>query len=336
MLDMSVDLLERKTPSFRLPTNRKQAEIYTGFWRKNRILVRALRRIHQLHDGLSGDSAHLLKSEERRVGDLLDIIKFIQDSCQKGGSFCMFHKANLHYPDMGHDVDLLIEEKGRSMEPQIVDTLGLQPDQTSLSNTLARKSGYCRPEGELTIEIHRDRLGQVGEHKGVLDALKGKAREVDVGGVKIMVPGPEDMLIIQSIQRIFMHRSVRLSDVIFSRSCLRSRNFDCGLLRERAKQWGVWVGVKTYLRMVLWFCECQHLPIPLPFVLRRELSSPQRRYQWGETLMQVPSRDSLAAYLALFLGKALSWNIGSCLRLSFLPIVAGHALMKRIPVIGGR
>lgn len=186
--------------------------------------------------------------EKIRISESLDLMGRISAICRRRGERFVFTKAFQHLPDMGHDVDLLTE--GSAIDCDFAAELGAVSESGSLSNAVAGKRSYSIPGAGSPLEVHGGRLGQVGEHVELARLVLDRGTDRAVGPLILRGPSREDGLLIQVVQRMYCHFSLRLSDIVHARNLLTGEELDWNRIEKDARQAGILEGVRTHLSIL--------------------------------------------------------------------------------------
>ena len=211
--------------------------------RKNVLVVRTWELLCK-KGGTPGDEfARVAEEENERIGATIDLIEAVGEVCEDARIPFMFTKAFSHYPDMGHDVDLLVLDHAGDADQIIAGRIRMHPASSSLVNKVAGKTDYAVDGYPSPLEIHHGRLGQVGEHRAYAESLLQRRRPIKISGITTYVPRREDEVIIQVLQRVYAHRSMRLSNVIGVIQTIRE-SLDWDYIISTTQELGVFEGLR--------------------------------------------------------------------------------------------
>lgn len=230
--------------------NEMQWDVFFRLARKNVILVRIHDRLEQLGI-LQGTAFREAAIKEReRIDSTIDLIGQVSEICAQEGTPFVMTKAFQHYPDMGHDVDLFVSDQSQFADHVLIKRLGLTPGKNSILNRIAGKTSYeCRGSSS-PLEIHHGRLGHLGEHNVFPLELVRNRQLLTIAGISTYVPCPEDQLILQTIQRIYGHFVIRISDVVQSVKLIQKEALNWDYIIRTARKIGVLSGLVYYLDFV--------------------------------------------------------------------------------------
>lgn len=160
----------------------------------------------------------------------------------------MVIKTGDHFPDQGHDIDLLLADNGDTAERIMREELGASRLERSVSEVLSAKSNWrCGPT---TVEMHVGRLGQVGEHRRLAEEIFGHRRQARIGSLDASVPSAEGRMILAMLQRIYRHFNFRICDVINVASLVEDESLSWETLWRLCRESGVDHGVGLGIAMV--------------------------------------------------------------------------------------
>lgn len=221
--------------------------------RKNVVLVRLQDRVGV---GPRWAELHAAAEEERvRVGRCAELIGEITAICERGGIRHVFPKAFQHYPDMGNDVDVLVEGRAEDVDRALLEGLRARPGTPGAFDRIAGKTGLWRDGWPAPIEVHHRRLGQVGEQTGLAAEAIANRRPVTIAGVRTWVPAADDEVLIQAYQRVCCHLSLRVADVLKGTAFIADREKDWPRIWDRAKRCGLEGALRVYLAHIGRFAE---------------------------------------------------------------------------------
>jgi len=217
--------------------------------RKNRILIRLYECIDEHGDKHLADRfASTVREERTRVRLTVDQIRQIFEAGQRCGIPMVFIKSFQHYPDMGHDIDLLVrDEQGCEVDRRLGECLGWAPEPEGVFNRVSGKRTYQMPGFPSPVEIHHGRIGQVGEHPAFAQRILENKITYACGDFSVDIPCAEDQLVLQAIQRVYAHLTWRISDILQSIQLLRAANLNFSALLTTAERIGVLKGLGHYL-----------------------------------------------------------------------------------------
>ena len=236
---------------------------------------------------------------------------------------------------MGHDVDLFVLDRSRRVDQLLRQRIGAVPGAGSLVHRVAGKLTYVVPGYVSPVEVHHGRLGLLGEHAAYPALLARRRQPLDVDSVRTWIPSREDQLVVQVLQRIYAHLSLRLSDVLHTVVIVRHPTFDWDYAVATARRIGILHGLCCYLGYVgevyqrsagtrLAWPDVRGLAMP------RWAGHPQFRgdhygFPRGRVLARVYGAKLLSDL------KALDWRgVGKLLLLVAIAVVVGlRALCRR-------
>lgn len=258
-------------------------------------------------------------TEERgRIAQVLNAIHTIHQQLEMMSCPHLFTKASLHWPDMGHDIDLLIQERSGRADAALEPLLGLRRLPNSLTNGIAGKQGYAIAGRRVELEIHHGLMGHVGEFHRWVPGLLQRRRSLTLNGISFPVPSPEDQLLIIVQQRVFGHFYVRASDLLAAVQLCQIRGFDWQQLEFIAAGLGLTSALRLYLSWTDdFYGACGGGSLPLPSALRSpaaaKLTLVDNAYRFSR-LRALPGQ-----YLAKLWQDLRQRDLASLCRLAALP-----------------
>lgn len=218
--------------------------------KKNLVLIRSYSRLRE--EDILPDKAfeEAVTKEEEHVRHMVELIGTLGDLCLQNKVQFIFIKAFQHYPDMGHDIDLFVLDRSKRVDSMISEALGAYPAEGSALHRLSGKMTY-NIDGHLSpIEIHHGRMGHIGEEARYGKILMRNRINVSIGGVATFIPRPEDQLILQVLETVYNHFSIRLSDVIYAIKVVSAHPLNWDYIVKTANQIGISNGLSCYLSYV--------------------------------------------------------------------------------------
>ena len=188
-------------------------------------------------------------AEGRRAAAALRIVGRVSEICTREQVPFLFPKALQHLPDVGTDLDLLVGERFDAIDAVLARELGGVPVAPSLGSRIAGTSTYLLPDGP-PLDIQHGRLGAVGEHSAFPTLLLTRSRRRVIDGMELLVPSPEDQLVLQGLQRVYGKRRIRLSDIAYTVTTIRRDALDWDYITAQARRAGVADGLGCYLSYV--------------------------------------------------------------------------------------
>ena len=280
------------------------------------------------------DSSQILRSrlqaERERSQNLLAMLHKIVRAFQKRGYPVLAMKTLDHWPDTGSDVDLLASGDDHEICNVLEADFGAVRETQSWGDRLAHKFNFTVPGlGEL-VEIHIGCLGQTGEQKRLAEGVLSRRVEARFDGCTLPVPIQEDRIIIATLQRMYRHYYIRLTDIVNIFRAVTRNDLDFARLKELASESSVWPGVATLLTIV-----CEHGvrfgggPVNLPPLVTAATKFDSDRTYVDGKFVRVPLMPEAAnLYMLQLAANGRSRNIRAVARLTLLPILATAAFVS--------
>jgi hypothetical protein len=215
---------------------------------QNLIILRTLAALEARGVSLEGEAAARQEKERERIEQGLATIGSIAQQFERADVPFMVIKTGDHFPDQGHDIDLLLGDGGAKAECLLRDELGASPLERSVSEVLSAKSNWrCGPT---TIEMHVGRLGQVGEHRQLAEEIFSQRQRARIGSLEAMVPSAEGRMILAMLQRIYRHFNFRICDLVNVSGLVEDETLSWETLWRLCRLGGIDYGVGLGIAMV--------------------------------------------------------------------------------------
>lgn len=192
--------------------------------------------------------------EAARVASALSTIGRLTELARARRTEVLFPKALQHYPDMGHDIDLCVQE-GPAFDTAVIGELGATPARRGTFDRISGKRGYTLAGSASPLEIHRGGFGHLGEHRTFLRRVMLRREICMMEGVDVSVPSKEDQLLIQTLQRMFSHFSVRVSDAMLAAQLIDDPALDWDYVDRSAREFGFSTALSTWIGTVGGLCR---------------------------------------------------------------------------------
>ena len=208
--------------------------------------------------------------------------------------------------------------------------LRAEPQLQSWGDRLAHKWNFRIPELPQLVEIHVGCLGQTGEQNALPAHLESTSVMRDVGPFRFRVPAPEEQVTIATLQRMYRHFYIRLTDLVNLTGLVRAGLLDFMRLRASTERWSVWPGVATLLKITSDYNERAGVgPLPLPeFVVRSARFGAEVTYI-GEQFLRVPMMpQGSQLFLQQLVATGAARDFRGAARLMLLPALAAAAFVN--------
>jgi hypothetical protein len=232
-----------------------------------------------------------------------------------------------HLPDLGSDLDLYTTGDERAVVEVFVNRLGARILPRSWGDRLAHKWNFAVPGLPESIEVHAQRLGQVGEHTRMARRFVERSVSEPIGGYVFHMPAPEERIIVATLQRMYRHFYFRICDIVNSARLVESHRLDYTELRLAADTGGIWPGVATYLRIVSDYVRrYRGSGLDLPATVLNAARFGGERLFVLRRFLRIPIMpEGAGLYTEQVASTALHGNVPAALRLSLLPPLAATA-----------
>jgi hypothetical protein len=300
-----------------------------------RVLRRTLEVLDENLSGAKSDSIVnqvdlALFQEQERVKTATSFLQTIVDTFERRGHPIMVMKTLDHWPDTGSDLDLLVSAPEQTVSGIFESDLGAQRQPQSWGDRLASKLNFRIPGLPELVEVHVGCLGQTGEQKNLANRLVARRVYEDFGPHSFPVPMPEDRIVIATLQRMYRHFYIRLTDIVNIFGLLADNRIDFDQLKSIAEVGAIWPGVATLLVIV----RQQGLrfggpALEIPETVQAAAQFGARQTYIGRKFLRVPIMPQAAKlFLRQLAGNRRMHDYRAMMRLTLLPVLATAAFVS--------
>ena len=317
---------------------RMSKEEWSEFFRfaeLQRVYLRTLQLLQKWNvaDALgpqSFDFQELAQIEQQQIGHALAALYKVTCALKLTGHSPVVIKSLDHWPDLGSDLDLFIAATEADTVREMQRELQAEPQPQSWGDRLAHKWNFQIPGLSRLVEIHVGCLGQTGEQEALPAHLEETSVLRDGGSFRFRVPAPEEQVTLATLQRMYRHFYIRLTDLVNLSGLVRTGRLDFTRLRNSSERWSIWPGVATLLKITSDYNERTGAgPLPLPeFVIRSARFGAEVTYV-GEQFLRVPMLpQGSQLFLQQLIGTGAALRFRAAARLSLLPALAAAAFVN--------
>lgn len=272
----------------------------------------------------------LMSADERQIGHALATLDKVVHALAKTYAEPIVIKTLDHWPDIGSDLDLFTSASDADTVRVLRDELNAEVQPQSWGDRLAHKWNFRIPGLPQLVEIHVGRLGQTGEQHALPEQLERTSAVRQAGPFRFSVPAPEEQVMLATLQRMYRHFYVRLTDILNLSRLVRGGRLDFLRLRNSATSWSIWPGVATLLRIASDYNQragAGSLPLP-EFVMTSARFGADVTYM-GEQFLRVPMvPQGSQLFLQQMAGAGAAHNFRALARLSLFPALAAAAFVN--------
>jgi hypothetical protein len=294
------------------------------------VVLRGLARLLSLPIGEEYDGiGKVLEAEQARIDRALSFLSPICEALGQAGPVVVIKSLD-HWPDLGSDLDLYTKADARDVVAIMRSRFHAQLSKRSWGDRMANKWNFEVPGLPEPVEVHVQRLGQMGEQRLIGDSLVARSAPLQFGAYTFPVPSPEDRMILSTLQRMFRHFYIRLCDIVDLAQSLERGRIDFDYLLSLAKMTGLWQGLATYLKIVSDYVrQYRGKGVPLPAFLQAEARFGNEKVRFEKQFLRIPIVPHSASFYTAEL-KELFWSgeIRNTLRLGLLPLLATAAAVE--------
>jgi len=300
--------------------------------KRNGVLVRLADRLQRATAVPPQFFGEAVEAERGRNREAIDLIRTVSQICTQNGIEFIFAKAFQHYPDMGRDIDLYVRSRASEVDTLIAAALPASPHKANFVNWAAGTVKYTINGCALPLEVHKGRMGNLGEHASYVCTLMTNAKHADIEGTDFLVPCPEDQLVIQGMDKVYGRRYLRLSDIVSTISIVRWDGLDWGTIIQTAEKLCTLPGLCCYLSYINQIhCDLYGRDLLAPPVRKALDLNGWGRAWFRDGYYRFPTvQVSVQVYWKKFWGALISREWQSAARLCLLPSMAAGAMWRRL------
>lgn len=295
----------------------------------NHVVVRGLRTV--LDQTVDPDAKNWAKQEiekeEKRISTALVYLQSICDELESAKCPATAMKSLDHYPDLGNDLDLYTTADDKSICEVMTDKFNAHIEARSWGDRLAHKWNFSVPGLKESLEVHVQRLGQMGEHTALAQRFVSRRVLKVLEDKTYYVPAPEERIVVATLQRMYRHFYFRVCDIVNSAAIIESGELDFQELRRVTNAAGIWPGVATYMAIVSDHVQrYRGIPLALPEFVLSAARFGGNEIKPRARFLRVPVMPHGAAlYTYQVTQAAMRGDVPGTLRLSLLPYLASAA-----------
>ena len=200
----------------------------------------------------------------------------------------------------------------------------------SWGDRLAHKFNFRIPGLDELVEIHIGCLGQTGEHTALAAEVLSRCVKVTYEKYSLPVPIPEDKVVVATLQWMYRHYYIRLTDILNIFGLMSREMLDFERLRSIAEPASIWEGVATLLLLVQQYgVRYGGRPITLPQSVHAAAQFSAEKTYLEQNFVRVPLVPQAAnLFFRQFAGNGQKHNPRAMMRLSLLPLLATAAFVS--------
>jgi len=307
----------------------QQAEKQRVLRRILEVLQSNLREAAQKH-GKADVVESVLAKEQARVDACLTCLNEIVTRFEQRGHPITIIKTLDHWPDTGSDLDLLVVASDREVCAIFEDEFHALRQAPSWGDRLAHKLNFRIPGLSELVEIHIGCLGQTGEHRALAAEVLSRPVNVTYEKYSLPVPIPEDKIVIATLQRMYRHYYIRLTDIVNIYDRMSQDTLDFERLQSIAEPASIWEGVATLLLVVQQYgVRYGGRAMTLPQSVNVAAQFSAEKTYLSQSFVRVPLVPQAAnLFLRQFAGNGMKHNPRAMMRLSLLPLLATAAFVS--------
>lgn len=314
--------------------NQQERADFLSLADSNHVVVRALKTVlDRTNDNDASDvrewAAAEIDKEEKRISTALVYLQAICEELENAKCPTTVMKSLDHYPDLGNDLDLYSTAEEKAICEVMTGKFNAHIEARSWGDRLAHKWNFSVPGLKESIEVHVQRLGQMGEHTGLAQRFVCRRVLKVVENKTYYVPAPEESIVVATLQRMYRHFYFRVCDIVNSAAIVESGELNFQELRRATEPAGIWPGVATYLTIVSDHVQrYRGIPLLLPDFVLSAARFGGKEIKPRARFLRVPVLPHGAAlYTYQVTQAAFRGDVPGTLRLSLLPYLASAAAL---------
>jgi len=296
------------------------------------VVVRGLKTVldQATHDGntaLAQWASEVLDKEHQRISTALVYLQNICEELEIARCPATVMKSLDHYPDLGNDLDLYSTADEHAICEAMTGKFNAHIEARSWGDRLAHKWNFAIPGLKESVEIHVQRLGQMGEHIALARRFVTRRVLKVIEDKTYYVPAPEERIIVATLQRMYRHFYFRVCDIVNSAAIVESGELNFEELKRATEAAGIWPGVATYLTVVSDHVkQYRGIPLALPDFVLAAARFGGNEIKPRARFLRVPVLPHGAAlYTYQVTQAAARGDVPATFRLSLLPYLASAA-----------
>jgi hypothetical protein len=298
----------------------------------NHVVMRGLAVFLKIVRGANDDvragwATAAMETERARIDVAVPVLHNVCKAFDEEGLGVAVIKSLDHWPDLGSDLDLYTSAKPEQVLDLMRRRFQAQTAARSWGDRLARKWNFDIPGLPEAVEIHIGRLGQTGEQTSIASHLVGRARSIEIAGLRFRTASISDRLMISTLQRMYRHFYFRLCDIVDSGELIESGVIDYQDLRSSAIGAEIWEGTATYLVIVSDYVkQYRGTGLDLPAFVRETARFGGDQAYYARSFLRVPIMpQSASLYSSQLTGLLRQGDLNNSARLGLLPWLATAA-----------
>jgi hypothetical protein len=299
------------------------------------VIIRALEPVRSAaradgDTGLLNWANEAISNEEARVQNALVHLHAVCTELESAGCPITVMKSLDHFPDLGSDLDLYTTASASRVIAVMQEKFNAKVLERSWGDHIAQKWNFSISGLPEPIEIHVQRLGQMGEHRALARRFNSRRVIKSVLGKDFFVPAPEERIIVATLQRMYRHFYFRVCDVVNSAAIVDSGALDVVELKRATEQVGIWPGIASYLCVVSDLAERHRgYGLRLPALVTEAAVCGGDQLRVRNSFLRVPILSCGANLYSGQITKAsFNGDVAGTLRLGLLPYLAVAAAVS--------
>ena len=271
-----------------------------------------------------------IANEKARIENALIYLQAVCNELEAAGCPTVVIKTLDHEPDLGNDLDLYSTGDSKRIIEVMKKKFNAEVEPRSWGDRVAQKWNFAITGLREPVEIHVQRLGQMGEHTWLAKRFVSRRVQKTMLGRTFFVPAPEERIVVATLQRMYRHFYFRICDLANSAAIVESGALDMVELKRSTELAGIWPGVATYLKIVSDYMQKYRghgLNLP-PMVLSAAVCGGEKIRPRARFLRVPILPEGAALYSAQVTKTAFNGDVPATFRLGLLPYLATAAAVS--------
>ena len=303
------------------------------------MLLRLGAWFERRHEVPPAQIATAIERGRERLGCIVGLLARIESRCAKREIDHVFLKTAQQFPDVGRDLDILVPAGTGDLVAALLGKEAHEPARSDLRGRLSGTQEIPVPSCDVNVVVHQGRIGRLGEHERYARQLLRRQRRVCLGSISWTAPPAEDTLLLLVLDRLYGQPALRLRDMHWIISTVRSKSLDWDYVIGAARGTGLIAGLSCFLEYAEQVHQQLFAKALVPPAVRQRLAAGDwGRVAFDRGFFRFPAaRVAGRLYFNEFCADLATGNWEAASRLILLPLVAAAAGYRRLahPLAGG-
>lgn len=271
-----------------------------------------------------------IATEKARIENALIYLQAVCNELEAANCPTVVIKTLDHEPDLGNDLDLYTTGDSARVIQVMKTKFNAEVEPRSWGDRVAQKWNFAITGLREPVEVHVQRLGQMGEHTWLAKRFVSRRVQKTMLNRTFFVPSPEERIVVATLQRMYRHFYFRICDIANSTAIFESGALDLVELKRSTELAGIWPGVATYLKIVSdYMHKYRGRGLNLPAMVLTAAVCGGEKVRPRARFLRVPILpEGAALYSAQVTKTAFNGDVPATFRLGLLPYLATAAAVS--------